>query len=137
SSSTCPRAHRLSRGAAARTPPRRARRRGARSRASGAERRQHRHREPRPIAERLPPARDRAANVRVRGRSVSRLAAHIMLTVVIALIMALATAAPDFSATPDTAFVTYEQGALLAIDWIQRRGSYVRTLSVLTQSATR
>src|SRR5262249_42650678 len=55
----------------------------------------------------------------------------------VALIIALSTAAPDFSATPDTALITYQQGVVLAIDWIQQRGSYVRSLSVLTQSATR
>ena len=55
----------------------------------------------------------------------------------IALALALTATQPDFSATPDTALVTYEHGARMAIDWIQHRGRFVRSLSVLTRSATR
>ncbi len=54
-----------------------------------------------------------------------------------AWIMALAFTVPRAWATPDTAFLTYESGALVGANWIQRRGQYVRLLSVLMQSAVR
>ena len=47
-------------------------------------------------------------------------------------------ASPAFTqAQPDTAFLTYEAGALVAVDWIQRRGRQLRSRSVLMQSAIR
>ncbi len=55
----------------------------------------------------------------------------------IALSFALALATPNFSAPPDTALLTYESGVLVAADWIQWRGNYLRSYAVLTQSAIR
>jgi pimeloyl-ACP methyl ester carboxylesterase len=54
-----------------------------------------------------------------------------------ALILAAALSVPSFSAVPDTALLTYESGALVAADWIQRRGRHIRSLSVLMQSGIR
>jgi len=51
--------------------------------------------------------------------------------------VALALAPPDFSAPVDTALVTYESGVPVAADWIQRRGAFVHTRSVLMQSGIR
>ena len=63
----------------------------------------------------------------------------------VALLLALApaagafatSAASSFSATPDTALLTYEAGVLVGANWIQRRGRRLRTISCLMQSTTR
>jgi dienelactone hydrolase len=46
-------------------------------------------------------------------------------------------AALSLAAVPDTALVTYEQGQLVAADWIERRGPILHSRSVLMQSAIR
>ena len=55
----------------------------------------------------------------------------------LAIALALSFTPPAGLAAPDTALLTYESGVLVAADWIQRRGAYVRTWSVLTQSGSR
>lgn len=55
----------------------------------------------------------------------------------IAVLATLALTTPRFTAPPDTAFVTYEAGVLVAADWIQQRGHTLRTLSVLMRSGLR
>ena len=53
------------------------------------------------------------------------------------LALALSSAGGSDAAAPDTALLTFEQGELVAADWIQHRGRVVRSRSVLMQSATR
>ncbi len=55
----------------------------------------------------------------------------------IVLSLALTLAAPNFTTPPDTAFLTFESGVLVAADWIQRRGRVFRSRSVLMQSGIR
>ena len=55
----------------------------------------------------------------------------------IAIVLGLAFATPEFTATPDTALVTCESGVVVGADWIQRRGAFLRTRSVLMQSGIR
>ena len=55
----------------------------------------------------------------------------------LALALALSFAPPAVTAVPDTALLTYESGILVAADWIQRRGPYLHTRSVLAQSGIR
>lgn len=54
-----------------------------------------------------------------------------------ALLLALALPPAMPAAAPDTALLTYEAGTLVGVDWLQRRGPWLRTLSVLTQSGVR
>ena len=44
---------------------------------------------------------------------------------------------PQIAARPDTALLTYESGALVGADWLQRRGPWIHTLSDLMQSGIR
>lgn len=56
----------------------------------------------------------------------------------IALALALSLGAPPQNlAPPDTALLTYESGMLVGVDWLQRRGPWLHTLSDLTQSGIR
>jgi hypothetical protein len=48
----------------------------------------------------------------------------------IALTLALTVTAPDFSAPPDTAMLTYESGVLVAADWLQWRGAHLHSYVV-------
>jgi len=50
------------------------------------------------------------------------------------MIAPLALALAMMTATPPDAFLTFEKGELVAVDWIERTGSRVHTRSVLTQS---
>jgi dienelactone hydrolase len=53
------------------------------------------------------------------------------------LLLAVSVPLAGVSPAPDTAFVTYEHGAVVAVDWIQRRGPRLRSFGVLMQSAAR
>ena len=53
------------------------------------------------------------------------------------LTLAVAAAFQGLPATADTALVTLESGVPVAVDWVQRRGRTVRSVSVLMQSAIR
>jgi dienelactone hydrolase len=57
--------------------------------------------------------------------------------VISVLAVAVAAALQGVPAISDTALVTLESGTPVAVDWIQRRGRSVRSLSVLMRSAIR
>jgi len=57
--------------------------------------------------------------------------------VILAWALAIALSAPALAAEPDTAFLTFESGELVAADWVQRRADTLRTRSVLMRSGIR
>jgi len=56
---------------------------------------------------------------------------------ILPLALALAVTTGAFAAPPDTAYLTFESGELVGVDWVQRRGSELRTRCVLMRSAIR
>lgn len=56
---------------------------------------------------------------------------------ILPLLHVLLLSTASFTAEPDTAFLTFEAGELVGVDWIQRRGSELRTRSVLMRSGIR
>jgi dienelactone hydrolase len=56
---------------------------------------------------------------------------------ILPLLRVLVVSTVSFTAEPDTAFLTFEAGQLVGVDWIQRRGSELRTRSVLMRSGIR
>ena len=56
---------------------------------------------------------------------------------ILPLLHVLLLSTVSFTAEPDTAFLTFEAGELVGVDWIQRRGSELRTRSVLMRSGIR
>jgi dienelactone hydrolase len=53
------------------------------------------------------------------------------------VLLATTIAAANVPAISDTALLTFESGVLVGADWIQRRGSRLRTLALLMQSGIR